>query len=383
MNAITDISKLDKRLSKAKTSLILEHPFVGTVALNMKMSFDDTINPPTACTNGKRVLFHPEFIETLTDEELKFLVAHECMHPMLEHNYRRYDRDPKKWNNAADYVINKLLVDDKIGKMPEIGLYSDEIYNAGGGTSDGIYKILPDSPEGGGGEGGEGEDGNDPPRLDNCEDGEGTQADKDQQAAEWKVQVAQAAQAAKMMGKLSAGMARLVDEVLNPKVDWRDVLQRFVEKCRNDTRSWARPNRRYIAQGMCLPSMDGEEMGEIVFGVDCSGSCSGEIPQFSNEVRTVHEDHKPRLLHVVYFDSRVCHYEKFDKDDTFHMEGHGGGGTAFSPIFEYLEEHNIEPAACVILTDLCCNDFGDQPQYPVLWVSNDQNAAPWGEVVMM
>jgi len=90
---------LMKRLSKAKTSLILEHPFIGSVALNMPMTLSDEV--PTAATNGKRVLYNPEFIEPLTDEELKFLVAHECMHPMLEHNYRRNGRDPKKWNKAA------------------------------------------------------------------------------------------------------------------------------------------------------------------------------------------------------------------------------------------------------------------------------------------
>jgi len=95
-----------ERLSKAKTSLILEHPFIGSVALNMPMSLSDEV--PTAATNGKRVLYNPDFIEPLTDEELKFLVAHECLHPMLEHNYRRGARDPKKWNKAADYVINQI-----------------------------------------------------------------------------------------------------------------------------------------------------------------------------------------------------------------------------------------------------------------------------------
>ena len=109
-----------KRISKAKTALILEHPFIGSVALNMPMSIDNSV--PTAATNGKRVLFNEEFCNGLSDEELKFLVAHECMHPMLEHNFRRGERDAYKWNQAADYVINKLLTDEGIGKMPEQGL---------------------------------------------------------------------------------------------------------------------------------------------------------------------------------------------------------------------------------------------------------------------
>ena len=370
------LAKLTKRLAKAKTNLILSHPFVGTVAMNMPFSI--SIDVPTAATNGSWVKFNPYFIDSLTDEELTFLTAHECMHPMLEHNFRRHERGHKKWNHAADYVINKLLVDEGIGKIPTMGLHSEDLYAAGGGTSDGIYKILPDMEDDSGGEGGNGSG------LDECLDGEGTQTDKDQRAAEMKVTVAQAAQAAKMMGKLSANMARLVDEVLNPKVDWREVLQQFVEKCKDDSRTWARPNRRFLSQGMYLPSADGEAMGELVVAVDCSGSIGpDELNQFAAEVTTIHEDHKPRKITVMYFDSVISHVDEFSLDDEVCIEAHGGGGTAFSPIFKQVAELDEEPVACVVLTDLHCNDFGPQPAYPVLWVSNAHDEAPWGQVVMM
>lgn len=374
------MSNLQTRLSKAKANLVLEHPFVGSVAMNMPFILSDEV--PTAATNGKRVIFNPDFISELTDEELKFLVAHECMHPMIETNFRRNGRDRRKWNKATDYVINKLLVDEGIGKMPAVGLLSDAIYNAGNGISDGIYNILPDDgDDGGGGLGGFGGEG-DP--LDDCQDGEGSPAEVEQQAAEWKVKVAQAAQAAKMMGKLSAGMERIVGEILNPKVDWREVLRRFVEKCKNDTRTWARPNRRFLAQGMYLPSISGEQLGEIVFAIDCSGSIGqDEINQFAAEVKTVKEDGNPIKLHTIYFDSEVSHHDEFGRDDDVHVEPHGGGGTAFSPVFAYIAEQGINPAACVFLTDLCCSDFGDAPDYPVLWVSTHADDAPFGEVVMM
>ena len=180
---------LMKRLSKAKTGLILEHPFIGSVAINMPFELDETIE--TAATNGKRVKFNPKFIEGLTDEELKFLVAHECLHPMLEHNYRRNGRSPMRWNKACDYVINHLLDQEKIGKFIQGGCLDPNIYNAGNGTSDGIFNILPEDGGNGGGDG-PGGAGND------LEDGEGSPAEQQQEAAEWKVKVAQAAQAAKM-----------------------------------------------------------------------------------------------------------------------------------------------------------------------------------------
>ena len=365
-----------KRISKAKTALILEHPFIGSVALNMPMSIDNSV--PTAATNGKRVLFNEEFCNGLSDEELKFLVAHECMHPMLEHNFRRGERDAYKWNQAADYVINKLLTDEGIGKMPEQGLLDDTIYKNGGGTSDGIFNLLPDTPEDGQGNGGQGQP------LDSCEDGQGSPAEVSQQQAEWKVKVAQAAQSAKMMGKMSAGLERLVDEILKPKVDWRDVLQRFVVKCRSDQRSWARPNRRFLSQGLYLPSVSGESLGEIAFAVDCSGSIGqDEINQFASEITTVWQDQRPTKVHVIYFDSEVSHYDEFGQDDEPVVKPHGGVGTAFSPVFRYMADKGIEPVACIFLTDLCCDDFGDAPDYPVLWVSTHDNKAPFGEVVMM
>jgi len=365
-----------KRISKAKTALILEHPFIGSVALNMPMSIDNSV--PTAATNGKRVLFNEEFCNGLSDEELKFLVAHECMHPMLEHNFRRGERDAYKWNQAADYVINKLLTDEGIGKMPEQGLLDDTIYNNGGGTSDGIFNLLPDTPDDGQGNGGQGQP------LDSCEDGQGSPAEVSQQQAEWKVKVAQAAQSAKMMGKMSAGLERLVDAILKPKVDWRDVLQRFVVKCRSDQRSWARPNRRFLSQGLYLPSVSGESLGEIAFAVDCSGSIDqDEINQFASEISTVWQDQRPTKVHVIYFDSEVSHYDEFEQEDEPVVKPHGGGGTAFSPVFKYMTEHGIEPVACIFLTDLCCDDFGDAPDYPVLWVSTHDDKAPFGEVVMM
>ena len=375
--------EIEKRLSKAKTSLVLEHPFIGNIALNMP--FEVTEEVPTAATDGKRAKFNPNFCEKLSDEELKFLVAHECMHPMLEHPFRRGERDIRNWNKAGDYVINQLLVDEGIGKMPEGGLYDNDIWQQGNGTTDGIYKVLPIIDDGDG-EGGVGSVGGQGDPLDECLDADGSPAEQEQNAAEWKVKVAQAAQAAKMMGKMSAGVERFVGEVLQPKVDWREVLQRFVEKCKDDTRSWARPNRRFLSQGMYLPSTSGEAMGELVVAVDCSGSIGQEeIDQFASEVLTIKEDSNPSAIHVVYFDSEVSHYDKFTRDDEVHITPHGGGGTAFSPVFEYLEEHNIEPVACVFLTDLYCGDFGAEPAYPTLWVTTDSNStdAPFGEVVVM
>ena len=366
------LDTLKTRLAKAKTSLILEHPFVGAIALGMPHTYQEGVG--TACTNGKRVLYDPKFVSELSDDQLKFLVAHECMHPMLEHNFRRQSRDPKKWNMAADYVINQLLVDEGIGKFIEGGCLNKALYDAGQGVSEQIYTLLPegDGDGEGGAPGGTGMD---------LEDGEGTASEQAQQAAEWKVKVAQAAQAAKMMGKLSAGMARLVDDILNPTVDWRDVLQKFVVKHKTEDRSFARPNRRFLSQGLYMPSRTGERMGPIAFLVDCSGSIGDDIlAQMAAEVRTVHEDLRPEKLHVVYFDAEVTHYDCFLPDDTVSIAFHGGGGTDVRAAFDFLDaEGHADGLACTIVLTDGYTPYPEGCGTPVIWAMTTDMTAPFGE----
>ncbi len=377
MTAKYDIKTLQRRLSKAKTSLVLDHLFFGTIALNMPFALDENLSPPTAATNGRWVKFHPEFVNTLTDDELLFVTAHEVCHPMFDHCTRLNGRHPVVWNVAADYVINQMLVDDKVGTMPKGCLFDKALHDEGKGVTDTIYNLVMKDVDKMTGPG----TGNGTGSIDNVTQADGDQAELE---AEWKVRTAQAAQAAKMAGKLSANQARIVGELLNPKVDWREVLRRFVMKVRDDQRSYARPNRRFIQQGIYAPSVTGEAMESIVVAIDTSGSIGqAELDQFAAEIRAISEDARPKTIEVLYFDHRVCHHDHFERDEQLHFAPHGGGGTAFSPIFAFNEEHNFTPACCIVLTDLCCSDFGPAPDYPVLWVSTMEGKAPWGEVTVM
>jgi predicted metal-dependent peptidase len=137
--------------------------------------------------------------------------------------------------------------------------------------------------------------------------------------------------------------------------------------------------------GLYMPSISGETLGEIAFAIDCSGSIGEkELNEFAAEIRFVWEDMLPSKLHVLYFDSEVCHYDKFERGDDLEIKPHGGGGTAFSPVFRYMEANQITPVATIFLTDLYCSDYGPAPEHPVLWVCNsDQKDVPWGEVVHM
>lgn len=377
------IDEAKKKISTARSHIVLRHPFIAPLALGMKVLVTETLNPPTAAVDGRRMYFHPAFISKLTDPQARFVVAHEVFHPMFLHMTRRGGRDPLLWNIAGDYVINYLLVEDRVGELIPGCLYDKELYESCGGVTERIYDQLVQDVKSGkrsfSGQPGEG-DGHS--SMDNCMDDHGE--NKEELENEWRIKVAEAAQIARSCGQMSVAAQRFADMILKPKVDWRKILQNFVVKCRADERTWARPARRFVSQGLYRPSISGEAMGDVAVAIDCSGSIGGEqLSQFAAEIKKIKEDMNPSAIHVVYFDSEVCHHDAFSREDDLVISPHGGGGTAFSPIFRFIEENDIEPVCCVVLTDLMCNDFGPQPDYPVMWVSTHQGTAPWGEVVIM
>lgn len=361
---------LKQRLAKVRSSFIVDHPFFGS--LSMRLPFEITTDVPTAATDGTKVMFNPDWCSKLTDPELMFLVAHEIFHPLLEHNWRRQGRDPTRYNIAADIIINYTLVQDKIGSMPKSGVYDADLYHKGK-TTEGVYNLLPENQKG---------DASKYQLMDDCRDASGSPAEQAQAAAEMRVMVAQAAQMARAVGKFSKPLERLVGEALAPKVDWRSVLAEFIEACQTGSRTWARPKRNYLAQGVYLPSEVGEHVPAIVVAVDCSGSVNDELlGQFTREIQTIHGTLQPEQLHVLYFDHSVLRVDTFEPNDTVTTKRYGGGGTAFSPIWKRIEHDNLDVAACVVLTDLQCHDFGNAPDYPVLWVTTDAEKAPFGRVV--
>jgi predicted metal-dependent peptidase len=364
----TEISKAEYNLSKAKAQLILEHPFYASLLCNLPFVRREDVK--TMAVDGVNVYYNEDFVNSLTPNELKFAEAHEVMHCVFDHMSRKNGRSHRRWNMAGDYIINDMLVADRVGTIHSSWLYNQQLVAAGNYTTDGVYKLLPN-------DGGEGNG----PMDDVIEAPAGT--DK-ALAEQWQIRTVQAAHAAKLAGTLSAKAQRLVDQLVNPTVPWQEVLQRFVSKrCKVD-RSFSRPNRRFIAQGVYLPAMSGETLGKIAIAVDCSGSISKQVlDSFATEIKAIKESLRPASIDVYYFDSEVSHIESYEPNDALDIKPHGGGGTAFSPIMRAINATDELPECLVVLTDLYCDDFGPQPDYPVLWVTNGSDEAPWGEVIKM
>jgi len=205
------------------------------------------------------------------------------------------------------------------------------------------------------------------------------------QAAEgWKVAVAQAAQAAKAAGRLPGGLERFAGEILAPKVDWRDVLRRFVDRCAHNDYSWSPPNRRFIHLGLYLPSLRSEELPPVVLAVDTSGSIQEEqIRQFAGEMSDILAAYHTSAK-IIYCDAGIAGTEEVSWQDLpLDLHPKGGGGTDFRPPFELVAREGLEPSCLVYLTDMMCGSFPAPPDYPVLWaqIGSYRNPPPFGEVV--
>jgi predicted metal-dependent peptidase len=210
------------------------------------------------------------------------------------------------------------------------------------------------------------------------ESGQPTPADYRAQEADWQMAVAQAAQSARSRGLLPGGIESVIEEALQPKAPWQALLREFLTRTARDDYAWTPPNRRHAWNGLYLPSTRSERCGPVVLGIDTSGSVSDEmLAQFEGELNAILEDVKPEVVHVVYCDARVTGTEAYEPDDLpVRLTPRGRGGTAFRPVFDWVEENLDDPPACLVyLTDMYGEPV-DDPGYPVLWADYEGGRGP-------
>jgi predicted metal-dependent peptidase len=208
--------------------------------------------------------------------------------------------------------------------------------------------------------------------------------------AEFREAVAQAYAAAKAMGNAPDGaLRRIVDELLTPQVDWRDLIRLLLTgRLGNHAEDWSRPNRRRLALApiVILPSRKGYGCDTVAVGVDTSGSIGKrELLAFMSEVGGVLADCKPRRIIVLGCDSHVHKVEEvraLEDVGVLARDGlGGGGGTDFRPVFSYCEENNIRPEALIYLTDGLGRFPHEAPAYPTVWAMTTDVQPPFGETV--
>jgi len=374
--------KVHDLMVKARAALILDSPFFGSLALRLMLQEDTKCE--TAWVDGVTLGYNPKFIEALNMDGLKGLICHEVMHLAVAHHCRREGRDGQQWNEAGDYAINQIVVDAGM-VLPKGGLIDAKYHNMNAET---IYDKRRQEKQDGGGQGkaDPGQCGEVRDFPGNSPDQQATQAQKDLQAQDWQIAATQAAQQAKGCGKLPGGIEELIEKLNEPKVNWREALQRFVEQQAKNDYSFRKPNNRFTGRGVILPSLHSEELPPIIVAIDTSGSVSKEdLEQFASEIDDI-LTHYHTIIHAVYVDTAVNGVEVFTQDNRpVKLNAKGRGGTRFSPLFEHVNAMD-EPVTCVVyLTDLDADDFGPAPDYPVLWVATAgrKHKVPFGEVIKM
>lgn len=388
----TSDEKTMELISKVKINFILEQPFFATLAMNMEYLIDYT--KKTACTNGTYIKFNPLFVNSLPFAENKTLLAHELLHVAFLHHLRRQGRDPYKWNEAADYAINLMLVDFGF-KLPKGGLL-DRKYE--GMSAEQIYRLLRDKPTEG--ESGECQDTGETGEPGECEDtgevkagqwGEVedakekmTEAESNEAESRVKQLLAEACQVARQAGKLPGSVGRAVKELLEPRLPWQQILNRFASELARNDYSWEMPSQRYAHTGLYLPSLRNKEVGRVAFIIDTSGSVNDNVLQeFVSEMQgAMLELHFPVTMLDV--DTKVVgEPQELMVGDV--VTAKGGGGTDFRPGFEWINKNLFDVKAVFYLTDGFCNSFPDEPDYPTLWVvyDNEDFTPPFGEVIYL
>jgi len=394
------------RIQKARTTLLLDHPFFGTLLFRLGGKASRSV--ATMATDGVSLFYNPEFVDTLNAAELAGVLAHEVMHPALQHHTRRGDRDRARWNMACDYAINPMLLDAGLA-LPK-GVLIDHRFR--GMSAERIYNLIEEDEKQEGSFGKsetQSENGSGAPEdgpLQNDEVGSEPQAPSSpggvgqvldapepesedgpsaaEQAREWQIAVEQAETVAKVAGKLPGGAVRALEASQAARVNWRELLRRAWSDTIPADYSWIRPNRRHVWAGLYLPGITSEGVGEIAIAVDCSGSVSSrQLGLFEAEVRSILDGQRPRLVYVLYFDAAVQKVETYQAGQPVSLSPLGGGGTDFRPCFGWLEEHGVVPQSLVFLTDLCGTFPSEAPPYPVIWATTENRRAPLGEVVPM
>lgn len=384
----------EQRLSKNITQIMGNPKYValaGVLMIGEKGIKDDI---PTACTDGKNDYYGRAFVDGLADSEFRFLILHETYHKLFKHLTtweHLYKDDAQLANMACDYVINLMITDenrDMFAVMPKdaegnaIGLYDERFRNMDTAQ---VYKILKQEQEEKGGGQGEGE--GDGQTLDE-HDWEGAQEMSADEQRELAQEIDQAIrQGAITAGKTGSGGNRAIDQLLQPEVNWREVLRDFItETCRgNDDSTWRQPSRRHLAMGMLRPSGITERVGELVIAIDTSGSIGQhELTKCLSEIKGVCDTVRPESVRILYWDTKVCSDELYGdvpnacaslEQLTQTTKPQGGGGTMVQCVPDYIREKQINAQAVIVLTDgYLGGDWGAWTM-PLLWGILDNKSA--------
>ena len=384
-----------EKLITARVGLLLRASFFGNLATRLKLvNADEWCG--TAATDGRHFYYNSRFIQMLRPKEIEFLFGHEVLHCVYDHFGRRGNRDPQLFNIANDYCVNADLVKHRVGEKittvpclhdPKYdGLSSEEIYDK---LMENVQKIsmedlldkLIDEHMDGDDDGSAGSDG----------DGEGKGKPKlsaaDRQAIKDEIKEAMlaAAQTTDGAGNIPAGVMRMIKEMTEPQMNWRELLRMNLESTIKSDYTWMRPSRKGWHMDAVMPGRKNDEMIDIAIAIDTSGSIGEKmLKDFLGEVQGIMDSFPAYKIHIVSFDTDTYNPVQYDSenlDSIVDYEPAGGGGTDFDAIYRYLKNEDIQPRRLVVFTDgYPFGSWGDENYCDATWILHGTTTIvpPWG-----
>ena len=389
-----------EKLITARVGLLLRQPFFGNLATRLQL-VDASEWCPTAATDGRNFYYNIDFVKKLSAKQCEFLFGHETLHNVFDHLTRRVDRDPRFFNYACDFAVNQILVDERIGeKIDQVQICLDSKYR--GKSAEEIYddlmknvkfvdadeflkqlgELLDDhmdwDEEGDprDGEGGE-KDSNGAPKY--------SKEELKKIRDELKEAMVAAAQAAGA-GRVPVGVQRLLKDLTEPKMDWRQLLRMNIQSIIRSNYSFMRPSRKGWHIGAVLPGMLNDETIDICIGIDMSGSIGdAQAKDFLSEVKGIMDEYVDYNIQLWCFDTEVYNYAKFSADNGQDLDSYeikGGGGTDFDCNYNFMKDQGIEPKKFVMFTDgYPCGSWGDEDYCDTLFIihGSEDIKSPFGQ----
>lgn len=394
-------ARVRDKLISSRVSLLINKPFFGNVGVRLELTPADEWCE-TAATDGRKFYYNHAFIDMLKPREVDFLVGHEVLHAVYDHMGRAALFDKKLFNIAADYIINLDLVQQNVGELITTvdSLYDrkytgwsteqvyDELYkNAEKINIDQLLGQMFDEHMSGDQEGeGEGSgDGED--EGGGSGKGQRPTLSKEEQRAirdEMRDAVLNAAKQCSA-GDIPMGVKRMIQELTEPKMNWRELLRQSLESTLQSDYSWLRLSRKGWDNDAILPGMVNDQMIDVCVGLDMSGSIgSAQARDFLSEVNGIMQQFDQYRVHVWCFDTQVYNDEVFTSDDGKDIAEYvikGGGGTSFEANWEFMKANDIQPKRFVMFTDMYpCGGWGDPNYCDTVFVAHGTKdiIAPFG-----
>ncbi len=395
----------EEKIAKAKAKLMLEHPYIGSIATVLKL--DDNKETLTFNSDGVSLKYNDEYFEKAPLDEIEFALANGAMHAVLKHTKRRHDRVGRIWQAATDLAVNSMLVKNDFILPPYVyyderfeGMYAEEIYDIL--KDEMIYNQTLDDAEAPTPDDAQSEEGkenqkqsqeqNSQSRTENTQTSppaeqfsleEISKEEMETLQEELKEYFEQIFQKFNRQGELPKGMEILVPEYFSHKIHWRELLYRYIAEFAKSTYSFMPPNMKYLYRGICLPSLSSDLL-RIVIAIDTSGSVDESLlGAFLSEVDGIMQSYGNYEIDLITADAKVQSHKVFLPGEMLDYTVSGGGGTDFRPVFEYIDREIDYPTLLLYFTDGMGTFPQSEPHYHVMWVMPEDKEVPFGEVLLL